>query len=208
RWLLSRGNTGTRRDPLDNVTPTNVQCYLGGDPMLYQSTTGTDITPDSTVTDRAGHGMGWWVKRRSGAHSSVSGIRSDAEYLIPLGKNPDYKGVIFVQGDVAISGKLRRRTAVFATGNIILDDDLLYTVPPGTQCDAEGDIFGAIAGNNVIIADNNVQTPFRVNNTLYGGYDDTPRDEQYNMFFMAVGTASSGTGNFVTVGLGVGPSTP
>jgi hypothetical protein len=210
RWLLSRGNTGTRRAPLDNVTPTNVQCYLGGDPMLYQSTTGTDITPDSTVTDRADHRMGWWVKRRSGAHSSVSGIRPDAEYLIPLGKNPDFKGVIFVQGDVAISGKLRGRASIFATGNIILADDLLYHTPPGTQCDAEGDIFGAIATINVLIADNNVQTPFRVNGTLYGGYDDTPRDEQYHMFMMAAGDGTSGKGNFVTTGLqsGVGPTPP
>lgn len=210
RWLLSRGNTGTRRAPLDNVTPTNVQCYLGGDPVLYQATSGTDITPDSVSTDTTGHGMGWWVKRRTGAHPSVSGLRADADYLIPLGKNPNYKGVIFVQGDVAISGKLRGRTSVFATGNIILADDLLYHTPPGTQCDAEGDIFGAIATINVLIADNNVQTPFRVNSTLYGGYDDTPRDEQYHMFFMAAGDGTSGKGNFVTTGLisGVGPTPP
>src|SRR5690606_15840625 len=125
-------------------------------------------------------------------------------------KNPNYKGVIFVQGDVAISGKLRGRTSVFATGNIILADDLLYHTPPGTQCDAEGDIFGAIATINVLIADNNVQTPFRVNSTLYGGYDDTPRDEQYHMFFMAAGDGTSGKGNFVTTGLisGVGPTPP
>ncbi len=210
RWLLSRGTTGVRHSPLDNVTPTNVQCYLGGDPTLYQATTGTDITPDSVSTDTTGHEMGWWAKRTSGPHSSVSAIRSDAEYLIPLGKNPNYKGVIFVDGDVAISGRLRGRTSVFATGNIILADDLLYTVPPGTQCDAEGDIFGAIATINVLIADNNVQTPFRVNNVLYGGYDDTPRDEQYHMFFMAAGDGTSGKGNFVTTGLisGVGPTPP
>lgn len=210
RWVLSRGTTGVRRNPLDNVTPTNVQCYLGGDPMLYQATTGTSITPDSIRTDTTGHQMGWWVKRRTGAHSSVSGLRSDAEYLIPLGKNPNYKGVIFVDGDVAISGRLRGRTSVFATGNIILADDLLYQTPPGTQCDAEGDIFGAIATINVLIADNSVQTPFRVNSIMYGGYDDTPRDEQYHMFFMAAGDGTSGKGNFVTTGLisGVGPTPP
>lgn len=211
RWALSRGVTGTRRAPLDNVAPTDVRCYLGGDPALFATTHGTDLTPDSTLTNVAGtHAFGWWQKRRLGAHSSVSGIRSDAEYLIPLGKNPNYKGVIFVQGDVAISGRLRGRTSVFATGNIVLADDLLYTIPPGTVCDATGDIFGAIATLNVLIADNSVQTPFKINNTIFGSYDDTPQDEQYNMFFLAAGDGTSGKGNFFSTGLpGVpGPTPP
>jgi hypothetical protein len=206
RWVLSRGHTGNREDPLQNVAPTNVRCFLGGDPMLYEATAGTSLTPDSIRTDTTGHAMGWWIKRRSGAHASVSGIRADAEYLIPLGKNPNYKGVIFVTGDVAISGTLRGRTSVFATGSIILADDLLYHTPPGTKCDAEGDIFGAIATEDIVISDNNVQTPFRIDSRLYGGYDDTPKDEQYNLFFMSV------NGNFYTSGLSYlstpGPTPP
>ncbi len=146
--------------------------------------------------------MGFWRKRRTGPDAAVAAVRpGDASYLIPLGSNPNFKGVIFVTGDVAISGRLRGRVSVFSTGNIILADDLLYTNAPGTKCDAEGDIFGAIATLNVLIADNNVQTPFRVNNVVWGGYDDTPRDESYNMFFLAAGTTSSGTGNLFTTGL-------
>lgn len=204
RWVLSRGNTGgagtvnaggTAHPPLDaGYTPTNVRCYLGGDPMLYQATTGTDITPDSIRTDTTSHAMGWWLKRRTGPHPSVAS-RPDAAYLIPLGKNPNYKGVIFVTGDVAISGTLRGRTSIFATGSIILADDLKYSNAPGTRCDAEGDIFGAIATQDVVIADNNLQTPFRVNGTLYGGYDDLAGNQEYHMFFMSV------NGNFYTSGL-------
>ncbi len=85
----------------------------------------------------------------------------DAARLIPLGANPNFKGVIFVQGDVALSGRLRGRVSIFATGNVIMADDLTYTNPPGTKCDAEGDIFGAIATKDVIIDDNNLQTPFQ-----------------------------------------------
>lgn len=202
RWALSRGGKGASRAPFDGaVTPTNARCYLGGDPQLYTATAGTDLTPDSTLTDVAGtHRMGYWQKRRTGAHASVAS-RTDADYLIPLGKNPNYKGVIFVTGDVAISGRLRGRTSVFATGNIVLADDLLYTIPAGTQCDAEGDIFGAIATINVVISDNNVQTPFRISDKLYGSYDDTPRDEQYNLFFLAAGDGTAGKGNWYTAGL-------
>ncbi|HRP07384.1 MAG TPA: hypothetical protein PLL69_02755 [Gemmatimonadales bacterium] len=220
RWLLSRGNTGSRQTPINNTsTVTEVQCYLGGDPTLYHATYGTEganallspaLTPDDFRTDTTGQPLGAWQKRRTSARSSVSALRGDAAYLIPLGKNPNYKGVIFVTGDVAISGILRGRTSVFATGNIVLADDLLYYTPPGTKCDAEGDIFGAIATINVLIADNNVQTPFRVDGTLYGGYDDTPADEQYHMFFLAAGDGTSGKGNFFTTGLnGVpGPTPP
>ena len=202
RWSLSSANTGTRRAPLDNVTPTDTRCYLGGDPELYAATHGTGLTPDSLITNVPGtHAMGWWQKRRTGAQAAAAGVRADAEYLIPLGSNPNYKGVIFVQGDVAISGRLRGRTSIFATGNIVLADDLLYQTPPGTVCDATGDIFGAIATRDVVIADNAVQTPFRVNNRMYGGFDDTPRDEQYNMFFLAAGNGAAGSGNFYTSGL-------
>lgn len=185
--------TGTRR------------CYLGGDPRLYSATTFDSLTPDSllTVLPSATNHFGWWVKRRAGALASVAAVRpGDASYLIPLGANPNFKGVIFVQGDVAISGRLRGRVSVFATGNIILADDLIYQNPPGTNCDVGGDIFGAIATKDVIIEDNNLQSPFKVNKVVWGGFDDT-NDANYNMFFLAAGTPAGTDGNFY--GQGVQP---
>ncbi|MDX2208237.1 MAG: hypothetical protein SFU57_11380 [Gemmatimonadales bacterium] len=205
RWLLSGGNTGSAHSSMTSggaVTPSQRRCFLGGDPALYPSTNGTDLTPDPSLTNVPGTAaFGEWMARRTGPHASVSGFRSDAAYLIPLGRNPNFKGAIFVNGDVAISGRLRGRVSVFATGNIVLADDLLYTVPPGTNCGVDGDIFGAIATRDIVIADNSVQTPFNIGGTLYGGFDDTPRDEQYNMFFLAAGTGSGSTGNFYTSGL-------
>lgn len=212
RWALSGGGEGTRRDPFVAASGTPARrCYLGGDPAIYPSTTGTDITPPSNVTDVAGAAFGRWRLRRTGAHASVS-ARADADYLIPLGANPNFKGVIFVTGDVAVSGTLRGRVSIFATGNILLADDLLYHTAPGTACDAEGDIMGAIATRNVLVADNSVQTPFPVNDVLYGSFDDSPADEQYHMFIMAAGTGTSGTGNFASQGWSTsgwpGPATP
>ncbi len=203
RWLLSGGNEGSRYSSImDNTAPAGRRCYLGGDPALYPSTQGTDLTPPPSVTNVSGTAaFGEWMARRTGPDASVATTRSDAAYLIPLGKNPNFKGVIFVNGDVAVSGRLRGRVSIFATGNIVLADDLLYYTPPGTKCDAEGDILGAIATRDMVIADNSVQTPFNVNGRLYGGFDDTPADEQYNMFFLAAGTGSGNTGNFYTSGL-------
>lgn len=204
-YNFTTGGAATSRPAVRTLLTSGTRrCYLGGDPRLFPAATFDSLTPDSLITNAPGvHPFGWWIKRRTGPVAALASVRpGDDEYLIPLGSNPNFKGVVFVSGDVAISGRVRGRVSVFATGNIVLADDLLYTNTPGTKCDAEGDIFGAIATINMIISDNAVQTPFRVNNVMWGGFDDTPRDESYNMFFLAAGnTAVSGTGNFFTTGL-------
>lgn len=179
------------------------RCYLGGDPRLFNPITGDTLTPDSLLSHMADptNNFGFWKKRRSGPLSSLTAVRSgDAAYLIPLGSNPNFKGVIYVQGDVALSGVLRGRVSVFATGNVVMADDLTYTNAPGTKCDVQGDIFGAIATKNVVIENNNLQTPFPVASKLYGGFDDTG-DANYSMFFLAAGDGTttldgSQTGNW------------
>jgi hypothetical protein len=173
------------------LTSPSRRCFLGGDPHLFPLLTADTLTPDSLVTDAPGVALGWWRHRRAGPWSTLSGVRSgDGSYLIPLGANPDFKGVIFVNGDVALSGQLRGRVTVVSTGNIVLADDLLYTLPPGTECTTQGDMLGAIAIKDAVIEDNAVQTPFRVGGKVYGGFDDTG-DANYNMFIMAVGSGSA-----------------
>ncbi len=178
------------------------RCYLGGDPHLFPWITGDTLTPDSTTTSV----FGFW-KKRNQSYTGLNTVRSgDAAYLIPLAANPNFKGVIFVRGNVALSGRLRGRVSVFATGNIVMADDLLYQNAPGTDCSATGDIFGAIATNNVVIEDNNIQTPFRVAGKVYGGFDDTG-DANYNMFLLAAGNGGV-TGNWYAEGvLGPGDGT-
>jgi hypothetical protein len=181
-------------------------CYLGGDPHLFTWVTGDTLTPDSlkTNTPVGTNHFGFWRKRRTGALASLNTVRSgDKSYLIPLEANANFKGVIFVTGDVALSGRLRGRVTVVATGNIIMADDLLYTNPPGTNCTSTGDMLGAIATQNMVIEDNNMQTPFAVNGKVYGGFDDTS-DANYNMFFLAVGdptNPNSTTGNWLGEGV-------
>ncbi len=180
-------------NPVDGVNYFNKRCFLGGDPRLFRSVTGDTLLPDPlTANTGLGANGGQWIQRRLGAHSSVTTVRrtiasgGDAEYWIPLGKNPDFKGVIYVTGDVAISGRLRGRVTVVSTGLINLQDDFTYWTPPGTDCSETGDIFGALAVQGVLTQDNNLQTPFRVNNTYVGGFDDTPADESYHMFLLTL----------------------
>ncbi|MEZ4587399.1 MAG: hypothetical protein R2909_13470 [Gemmatimonadales bacterium] len=180
------------------------RCFLGGDPRLNRALSGDSLLLDSLAVNAGFPTVnqlgGKWIRRRLGAHSSVTTVRNtiaaggDAEFWIPLGKNPNFKGVIYVTGDVALSGRLRGRVSVVATGNILLQDDFRYWTTPGTDCSETGDIFGALAVGNVIIQDNNLQTPFRSRNvgattgtgTYRGLWDDTPADENYDMFLLTL----------------------
>lgn len=202
RYLALGGGAAGRDSARAALLAANHRCYLGGDPRLFTAVTGDTLLADSAIVNlnlpvNIG---GKWIRRRLGAHSSVTPVRNtiaaggDAEYWIPLGKNPNFKGVIYVTGDVAISGRLRGRVSVVTTGNIVLADDFQYWTTPGTNCSETGDIFGAISGSNVVIQDNNVQVPFKVRNVgattgaVYrGGFDDTPADENYHLFMIMIG---------------------
>jgi len=220
--IQTYGNNSAGRDSARAalLDPTR-RCFLGGDPRLFTVATGDTLLADSaTVNSMLEPGVGGqWIRRRLGAHASVTGVRNtiaaggDAEYWIPLGKNPNFKGVIFVTGDVAISGRLRGRVSVVATGNINLQDDFRYFTTPGTDCSETGDIFGALATENVVTQDNNLQTPFRVRNvgqtsgsgSYRGLYDDTPADESYHMFLLTLNDFGS---DVPGIPVYTGPSSP
>ena len=193
--------TGSPDEKADSVqrllTRAGHRCYLGGDPRLFGTAPGDTLTPDSvaTYTD-AGIGMrGRWLKR-SGALSVPAQLASirpgDQEYFFPLQSNVNFKGVIYVNGPVAISGRLRGRVTVAASGAISLADDLLYTTTPGVDCTETGDILGVTTPEHVAIADNNVNNSFQVGpvGAWLGGpvglFDDSPNSENFHMFIFTL----------------------
>ena len=102
-----------------------VRCYLGGSDILN--------TPQVfTPADARGAWLPW-----SGAVdprvTAVAGAQ--APYLWPINRalNPNFKGVIYVAGKVAVSGKLRGRMTLAASGNIIIADDITYVTDPGAR---------------------------------------------------------------------------
>jgi hypothetical protein len=148
---------------LSSLKSSSRRCYLGGSDSLTNGFVAS--------TSRGG-----WVKW-PGTVSALLAGRADKDYLWPINRplNPNFKGVIYVEGDVAISGVLRGRVTLAATGNIILADDLTYVTNPATgTC---RDILGLFANQRVIVSDNTLNQPTRpASGESYLTYDDT-RDE-------------------------------
>lgn len=149
------------------------RCYLGGSDEIFGGFVAND-------------GRGQWVQRAGTPHASIAG-RPDAQYLFPLSRslNPDFQGVIHVDGNVVISGRLRGRVTLASNGEIIFGDDLTYATDPGVgTCE---DILGVFSGSDVVVADNTLNAPQRpATGQNYFTYDDT-KDEFFHAVVLALG---------------------
>jgi hypothetical protein len=161
----------------------NARCYLGGDPHLVAVSrthalgyADADIHKggdDTTFTPTDPHGH--WVVYSNSPAAAISSVRpNDAKYLYPLyrGYNTGTKGVIYVNGTVGVSGVVRGAVTLYSPYTVVLLDDLRYVNDP-----AKGlclDILGVIAGKNVVVADNALNTPqdIKSSGTLYKTLDD------------------------------------
>lgn len=144
----------------DAIGSASARCHLGGAEVLNAD--GADPMGRFVPND----GRGRWHRWGGAIDSRLPPLRDDAEYLFPLARrlNPDFKGVIHVEGKVALSGELRGQVTVAATGNIILADDVKHATDPadpGRNCadDDEHDMLGLFTGSDVVIADNRLNSP-------------------------------------------------
>ena len=156
-----------KRDPGNDP-----RCFLGGDSTLFNEF-------------RANDGKGSWLQWTGPVDPRLNG-RADRNYLFPITRllNPNFKGVIFVDGDVAISGVLRGRVTLAATGNIIIADDITYATDPSVgTCD---DILGLFSQKDIVIANTPINAPWKPSSgSDYTTYDDT-KDEWVHAFVLAL----------------------
>jgi hypothetical protein len=150
------------------------RCYLGGAPELTNGFVASD-------------GRGSWLQW-TGSVSPLLAARADRAYLFPLSRalNPGFKGVIYVNGDVAVSGSVRARVTVAATGNIVIADDVTYTIDPSVGSCA--DILGLFAGGDIVVANTPINAPWRrnTNSNAYFSYDDS-NSEFIHAFVLTLG---------------------
>jgi hypothetical protein len=168
------------------------RCFLGGDPRL---TNGFVV----------GTAFGSWVKwpgygagaapaalQNKNVHplnggGTTGGAGGMSDYLWPINRpfNPNFKGVIYVDGSAGVSGVVRSQVTLASTGNILLADDLTYVTTPGSVADCDrnagvfADILGLLTPQFFVIEDNNVNSPFRAGTSggafdgFLSAYDDT-----------------------------------
>jgi len=172
------GTSGTADTWSGALNNASKRCYLGGSDSLWGSFKPTDA-----------HGQ--WLKW-PGPVSPLVGFRPDGQYLWPISRalNPSFKGVIYVNGDVAVSGKLRGHVTLAATGNIVVADNLTYVTDPSLGSCA--DILGLFVGNDVVMADNTLNSPQQplgptggTTNNNYNTYKAT-KDEFVHGFLLAL----------------------
>lgn len=150
------------------------RCYLGGTDSLFNGFQAVDPL-----------GYGGYVAWTGPTHSGLSG-RPDKDYLWPLSRsvNPNFKGVIFVDGKVVIHGRLRGRITLAATNNIIIGDDITYVTDPGTGTCA--DILGLFSATDIVVADNALNSPFRPPGTSNYKTFDSSSDEIIHAVVLAL----------------------
>lgn len=185
-----RHATGTTQDratwAVNPANGTGHRCYLGGSNALNDWTTpaGSFLATDS---------IGSWRAWTGTVDARVTAARpADANYLWPISRslNPNFKGVIYVDGKVGISGKVRGKITLAATSDIILVDNLTYVTNPGgtTPCNAqERDMIGLFSGTDVLIADNLINAPQRGTTSLaYRTWSGRGGDEYFHAVVLAL----------------------
>jgi len=148
--LTYQARMQNRIDAFDNV---NARCYLGGDDRL--SPTGEFRAVDSA---------GFWMTRTSGSVPASIAARPDGAFLWPLSPalNPNFRGVIFAEGRVAVSGVVRGRVTVASRNNMVLVHELTQATSPGITsgtCRASDDVIGLFSGGYIMYADNTLASP-------------------------------------------------
>jgi hypothetical protein len=166
------GGTGWNAVYEAAVSRPTSRCYLGGDPRLMMDSRSLD------EWDGTGNDNGWLRREDFAPNMSVPAAiqgRDDADFLFPLSRdyNPDFRGVLFFDGLIGVSGVLNGRVTIVTNDNIVLLDDFTYSVPANAaKCN---DISGFLTAHNFYISDNNLNTPQRFPGV--GGsrrtYDDT-----------------------------------
>jgi hypothetical protein len=137
------------------------RCYLGGADEIWNGFVADD-------------GKGQWLQWNGPVDSRLRAVRADADYLWPITRpnNPDFKGVIFVDGKAIVSGKIRGRITVAATDNIVFGDDITYVTDPGAgTCE---DIAGYFSGERVVMSNNLLNAPAQApGSSTYYTYDES-----------------------------------
>jgi len=166
-----------------------IRCYLGGSDSLNNPKV---FTPVDTI--------GQWLAWPGVVDPRVTAkVGAQAQYLWPItrAENPNFRGVVYVEGKVAVSGRLRGQVTLAASGRILIVGDLTYVTNPAVGSCA--DILGMFSGDSILVADNLLNDPIPYYQSAAGPthWDATP-DVWINGFVLTLysfGAESYSTGS-------------
>jgi hypothetical protein len=174
------GNTTAGRDSVRvALGGPNRRCYLGGDSAITS-------TPAGIWNPALPTPYGSWVPWPFAPAAKVTAaVGGKGQFLWPISRNLNnpFQGVIYVNGSVGTSGLVRGQALLAVSGQIMLDDDLTYVTAPNTTC---ADVLGYTSPAGIRIADNTLNSPFRVNNAYVNNFDGASGDETFHGVFMAL----------------------
>ena len=108
-----------------------------------------------------------WPDTAATAVRTSTHTRNMASWLFPLSKqySSGFRGVVYVNGSVLVSGQLRSRITLFSAGSVTFVDDLTYVTPPnapGADCfAANANMLGIIAVDSIMIDQSVLHRPQR-----------------------------------------------
>jgi len=188
-WVVGDAKTAQQQKGDSTNVLTSPNCTLGGIKKTRCYLGGSDALNGGAfqAVDPHGHYLPWIgpVDPRL----TATGHADVANYLWPINRatNPNFRGVVYVDGRVAVSGKLRGRVTLAASSNIIIADDLRYVTNPGAANCA--DILGLFSGGDIIVADNLVNDPAPgVSTVLSARSWDETADTWLDGFVLAIGS--------------------
>ncbi|MBC7894431.1 MAG: hypothetical protein H7066_03405 [Cytophagaceae bacterium] len=129
-------------------------------------------------------------------------IEEDRLWPVHRTQNLNSKGVIYVNGDIYLSGQFRGRATLYISGSGTFIDDLMYVTNPASLPICQN-LLGIITGSNLMIADNNLNRPRAMDGAAPVFLDDNQD------FFLHAVTLSGVTNTNATFGVenfGSGPN--
>jgi len=152
---------------VNSLTDNSARCYLGGDATL-------------TGGFAASTANGQWLAWGGAVDARVTALKgAEAPYFHPITRalNPNFKGVIYVSGDVAISGTVRARVTLASPNDIVIVDNVKQATDPSVGvCD---DILGLFAAGDVVVADNLLNAPVNVSGSTYKTMRPVGNQDEY-----------------------------
>ncbi len=220
--LLKSGNA---------YTTGSARCFPAGDPNLmpverpgllrtFPAAAGQSVDTLWNSSKRGGEDTTFTAVTKTGSWKTWSGYSgsfftgatrrqlAEEPYLWPVHRtqNLNTKGVIYVAGDIYLSGLFRGRATLYVSGNIGLVDDLTYVTNPASLPICQN-LLGIITGNSIMIVDNAINRPRYLDGT--GTSNGRFLDDNQDYFLHAVtlsGVGGSTSSTFGVENLSSGPN--